>query len=115
MLVGSLGLECIMLLGLHLIQETCLMTVVILSDLSKKKKKKRESSSSCDKKDTPNLRSPVVENSLRDSGHEAERDSTLSLALMDNTDRPNGPIASTELKRSEEKKALTQVPPSSFS
>lgn len=90
------------------------MTVVILSDLSKKKKK-RESSSSCDKKDTPNLLSPVVENSLRDSGHEAERDSTLSLALMDNTDRPNGPIASTELERSEEKKALTEVPPSSFS
>lgn len=114
MLVGSLGLECIMLLGLHLIPETCLMTVVILSDLSKKKKK-RESSSSCDKKDTPNLLSPVVENSLRDSGHKAERDSTLSLALMDNTDRPNGPIASTELKRSEEKKALTEVPPSSFS
>lgn len=113
MLVGYLGLECIMLLGLHLIPETCLMTVVILSDLSTKKKK--ESSSSCDKKDTPNLRSPVVENSLRDSGHEAERDLTLSLALMDNADRPNGPIASTELKRSEEKKALTEVPPSSFS
>lgn len=54
----------------------------------------------------------MVENSLRDSGHEAERDSTstLSLALMDNADRSNGPITSTELKRSEEKKSFNRSP-----